>query len=201
MFCAFMTLVCFHQLVDPRIPLSLKVPLSGELEAEKSLLLTGQNGSGKTTLIHILVGLVTPHHGQVHTAPFFYCGHQTGLKNTWTVLQNLSFRTQLYGKPYSTLSYLKETLRWFGLHTLAERKVGLLSRGQQQQIALISAFLSPYKVWILDEPFVHLDADARQFWQQMMKQHCQQGGGLICSSPCGEDVFPGDTSLNLTSYK
>jgi heme exporter protein A len=192
-----MSLLKFDHLVDPFIPLTKSHPLSSILEKGQCLILKGSNGSGKTTLLKILAGLRNHSQGMVQSSSLFYCGHQSGLKGSWTVEQNLSFRLALYGRPNFLLDEVIACLKKFNLHKFLYQKVSCLSRGQQQQIALLSGFLSPYELWLLDEPFAHLDKEALQRWKGIMKFFCEKGGGIIYSTHQQTPISPHEIILSL----
>lgn len=177
-----MSLLEFENIVDPQITFSKKYPLSNIVRKGESLVIKGSNGSGKTTLIKILAGLKESPQGLVETVSLFYCGHQTGLKLSWTVQQNLLFRLSLYGNFKNSLDEIISCLKSFKLLQILPQKVETLSKGQQQQLALISGLLSPYKLWILDEPFAHLDYEALQQWKQIIQDFCDKGGGVVYST-------------------
>jgi|GEM_PF-1657580 len=184
----------FTNLCDARMASTLLSPLSGQLVKGQSLVVTGPNGSGKTTFLSMLAMIDKPQEGHVEVQPLFYCGHQTGLKSSWTVKQNLTFRLRVYG--CSVATSLEESLARVKLEKYVNTPLGHLSRGQQQQVALISGLLSPYDLWILDEPFAHLDQQAQTMWQSLMDNHCQQGGSLVYSTHTGHKGFL-KNSLNL----
>ena len=192
------TVLSFSNLCDPRIASTLSLPLSGQLVKSQCLVVTGPNGSGKTTFLTMLAMINKPQSGYVEAQPLFYCGHQTGLKPSWTVKQNLDFRLRVYS--CSVATSFEEMLTRFKLEKYLRTPLGHLSRGQQQQIALISGLLSPYGLWILDEPFAHLDQHAQTMWQLLMDNHCQEGGALVYSTHTGHKGFlQNKLSLDLSS--
>ena len=287
-------LLRFSDLSDPHIASTLSSPISGQLAEGECLRVTGPNGSGKTTFLKLLAGINLPGNGSIEAHPLFYCGHQTGLKLTWSVRQNLAFRLRVYisimselappssswqaplgawpsmylpGLPRSNaprndeknsgqsncdgyipvadeltgslrhgeepspllssrgaisdvviqeslwmatppmgarhdgkLSSIKleETLAKFRLTKYLDTPLGNLSRGQQQQIALISGLLSPYKLWILDEPFTHLDQHAQTAWQQLMINHCQQSGAIVYSTHNDQIILKDSLRIDLS---
>ncbi len=192
-----MVLVRVHQLKDRRITVSYQKPVSFDLKQFQSLCLTGVNGSGKTTLLKIIAGILFPLKGEIATSPLFYCGHQTGLKPIWTVWQNLIFRAQLSGVENVDPLTIKPLLEKCGLEKKIHQKVALLSRGQQQQVAFVSGLLSPYFLWVLDEPFVHFDPVTTYLWKGLMEEHCQKGGGIIYTSPLQGCFLEGDSLIDL----
>ncbi len=70
--------------------------------------------------------------------------------------------------------------------------MGALSQGQRRRVALARLLLqAPARLWILDEPFDALDAQACQLLQEALADHLNQGGGVVLTSHLdpGLDAF------------
>ena len=61
-------------------------------------------------------------------------------------------------------------------------KWGGLSMGQQQQIMQLFMYYSQAAIWIVDEPFVYLDACATRRLLNQIEHHQQSGGAVILTS-------------------
>lgn len=62
-------------------------------------------------------------------------------------------------------------------------KVGQLSFGQQQRVALIRALCQPFDFIFLDEPISHLDeSNGNIMCELLMKEVQKQGAGVIVTS-------------------
>jgi urea transport system ATP-binding protein len=134
---------------------------------EKSLVcLMGRNGVGKTTTLKSIVGLVKPTAGEITLA-----GQKlTGLKPDararsgvgyvpqgrdifphLTVWENLKISLVVHGTKAN--GQVDRVLELFPiLKEFLQRKGGVLSGGQQQQLAIARALLTDPKILILDEP-------------------------------------------------
>lgn len=174
-------LLSVTDLVDPRIALSLQTPLSFDAFKEDILYVSGRNGSGKTTLLRMIVDLETPRKGKLSkTAGVFFCGHQTGMKASLSVWDNLKFRTSLYGN--GSEKHIDAILGFFELKEKAHYPLEILSFGQQHLVAFASAILSPHLLWVFDEPFAHLGAQSEELLRTAMKNHTKNGGAVLLST-------------------
>ncbi|MDR2863102.1 MAG: urea ABC transporter ATP-binding subunit UrtE [Puniceicoccales bacterium] len=140
--------------------------VSLHLPAHRVFCLMGRNGVGKTTLLKSIMGLYAPRHGRIlfdgrdltHAAPetranagLGYVPQGRGIFPHLTVEENLRIGAIAQGRR------IKETLeRVFTLFPVLKdflpRKGGMLSGGQQQQLAIGRALLTEPKLLILDEP-------------------------------------------------
>lgn len=76
--------------------------------------------------------------------------------------------------------------RWFemlGIADKEEQKIGRMSFGQQQRVAMIRALVQPFDFILVDEPISHLDDEnARIMGDIMMTEAKAQGAGVIVTS-------------------
>ncbi|MBV2127827.1 cytochrome c biogenesis heme-transporting ATPase CcmA [Arsukibacterium indicum] len=166
--------------------------LSLQLHSGQLLQILGKNGAGKSSLLRILAGLASPDDGQVfyqakplaQSLPAYcgnlcYIGHQSGVHEQLTALENLRF--------WRAASGLNNADDWallaqLGLAGLEDVPCRMLSAGQQRRVSLARLWLTPAKIWILDEPFTALDQSAIVLLQQQMLDHLNQGGAIILTS-------------------
>lgn len=142
----------------------------------------GSNGSGKTSLLNIICGSIDVDQGQILVGgknitkqkDFYrhrmigrvYQDPAKGTCPTMTILENLALADNK-GKSYNLgrgvnkdrISYYKELLQPLnlGLEDKLHTKVGLLSGGQRQALALLMATMAPIDFLILDEHTAALD--------------------------------------------
>jgi urea transport system ATP-binding protein len=134
---------------------------------EKSLVcLMGRNGVGKTTTLKSIVGLVRPDSGMVQLAGADLSGMKTDQRARQgigyvpqgrdifphlTVWENLKISLVVHGVKAN--GQVDRVLELFPiLKEFLQRKGGVLSGGQQQQLAIARALLTGPKILILDEP-------------------------------------------------
>ena len=146
--------------------------LSLTVERGEIVGLIGPNGAGKSTTLLTIMGVVTPHAGDVRHAGRSLRGVRTesivrsGISLVpegrhifagLTVDENL--RLGLVGR--RDAAGAKEDLEWvYGLFPVVRdfraRQAGLLSGGQQQQLAIARALIAGPEVLLLDEPSLGL---------------------------------------------
>jgi ABC-2 type transport system ATP-binding protein len=136
----------------------------------------GPNGSGKTTTIRMLLGLLLPTEGEAQVLGYDvvrqyeeirkrvgYMSQKFALYRELTVGENLSFYAGVYG--IHDRNRRQEVLRLVGLSSLADEKVGELSTGLRQRVALATAIVHRPQLLFLDEPTSGVDPTARRaFW-------------------------------------
>jgi heme exporter protein A len=137
-------------------------PLSFEVPARGTLVVTGPNGSGKTTLLRMLVGLAAPTRGTLEVAldrgRVGYVGHEPILYRELTALENLDLFGRLY-RVTERRERIGMLLERFGLWDVRGERVGTYSRGMTQRLALCRALLHDPELLVLDEPHSALDED------------------------------------------
>ena len=187
---------------------SLWQDLRFTLQRGEILQITGPNGAGKSTLLKVLAGLWAPAAGQILWCgkpiqalyPEFhremvFIGHQLGLKSHLTVFENLRF--SLLRSDWIDEAQCLQALDVFGIGSYLFTRVGLLSAGEMQKVALARLFLTPAVLWILDEPFANLDAAGIAALQARIVQHCVNGGCAVISTHHALSC-PGVRMKNLT---
>lgn len=144
--------------------------------------IVGSNGSGKTSLLNIICGSIPIENGEViidgkninklkeyqrySKIGRVYQDPSAGTCPNMTMLENLSLADNK-GKPFNLgfgvnkkrENYYKEQLSFLGLglEDKMNIKLGALSGGQRQAVALIMATLTPIDFLILDEHTAALD--------------------------------------------
>jgi len=137
-----------------------------DVERGKVVCLMGRNGVGKTTLLKCVMGLLRPRSGKVTfegtdltrvsadkraRAGIGYVPQGREIFPQLTVLENL--QVGLLANPARPRNVPDEIFQYFPmLRELLDRRGGLLSGGQQQQLAIARALVADPKLLILDEP-------------------------------------------------
>lgn len=80
----------------------------------------------------------------------------------------------------------KQILQWFealGIADKTDAKIGRMSFGQQQRVAMIRALVQPFDFILVDEPISHLDDRNSQIMGDIMMAEAKaQGAGVIVTS-------------------
>ena len=129
--------------------------------------LVGPNGAGKSTLIRLLLGYLRPSAGEVSIAGLAprayvqrfgigYVPEDVAIPPRWTVRGALQAYAALGRLPHAPAA-VGAALERFGLRELAEQRVGTLSKGNRQRLALAQALLGERRLLLLDEPLNGLD--------------------------------------------
>ena len=142
----------------------------------------GSNGSGKTSMLNIICGSIPVDQGTIEIGgvditnmPEYkrqrrigrvYQDPARGTCPHMTILENMSLADNK-GKPFNLLpgtnrqrvDYYRESLKslGFGLEDKMNVKVGVLSGGQRQAMALLMSTMTPIEFLILDEHTAALD--------------------------------------------
>ncbi|WP_100398327.1 metal ABC transporter ATP-binding protein [Bacillus sp. FJAT-44742] len=149
--------------------------------------LVGPNGSGKSTLVKCLLGLLTPHHGEVSLfgkplekfKDWDRVGFVSQKANSFnagfpaTVFEVVSMG--LFGKiglfrflNKAHKQKVKDVIESVGMGEYLHQNIGELSGGQQQRVFIARALVSDPDLLILDEPTVGVDAKSVQSFYNML---------------------------------
>ncbi len=166
-------------------------PLDLAVAPGEALLVLGGNGAGKTTLLRVLAGLLAPATGEVrfegravdrehlaHGAS--YLGHAAGHKGELDAEANLRFAIGLGGvRPGRDIA---GALAEVGLRGFGDAEARTLSAGQKKRLALARLWLSPARLWLLDEPYANLDLAGIALVDRLIGAHCAAGGACLVST-------------------
>ncbi|WP_275722280.1 ABC transporter ATP-binding protein [Vibrio furnissii] len=142
----------------------------------------GPNGCGKSTTIRVLTGLLSPTEGHVNVLgldiprqsealrlKIGYMTQKFSLYDDLSVQENLQFIGQIFGMNRKALSArTNEQLKTYGLDERRKQRVGGMSGGQKQRLALAAATMHRPELLFLDEPTSAVDPEnRREFWEQL----------------------------------
>ena len=177
--------------------------LGFRLAAGELLYLQGRNGSGKTSLLRMLIGLLPPEAGEIRwkgesiralgeefRADLCYLGHLNAIKEELTPLENLLAAARLADEELSEDEAL-DALEQVGLAGREDLAAKYLSQGQKRRVALARLVKEQRPLWILDEPFVALDAAAVDWLAGIISAHLQRGGLAVMTTHQPVDIPAG----------
>lgn len=125
--------------------------------------LTGKNGAGKTLFLDILSGLralpkgasiVFSKQDKIYMRQNFTCNFKL------TVKEYLEFIFGLDNKKLDVFfSFIQTFYPDYDVHGILNKRIGLLSGGERQELYLLSILGMEREVYILDEPFSSIDIE------------------------------------------
>ena len=154
----------------------------------------GRNGAGKTTLLRTVIGTVIPKSGSI----LFEGTDITHMKSHRRARQGISYVSQareimpdltvrenllvaLLGKGAKANRVPEFVFEYFpALRDLTDRKGGVLSGGQQQQLAIARAIVQEPDLLLLDEPTEGLQPSVVAEIQEIIKRiHSERGCKIL----------------------
>ncbi len=159
-----------------------------EFPAGSVTALLGLNGAGKTTLLRLIAGLDTPDSGTVTV-----CGRRPAedprlsgihlgpdaMNPRHTVERHLSWLAALIGIDTARTS---EVLADVGLHDLRHQRIGRLSLGARQRLAIASTLLSEPQVLMFDEPLNGLDVPGIVWFRKLLNRLAADGRTVVVAT-------------------
>lgn len=145
-----------------------------QVEKEEIVCIIGRNGSGKTTLLRSICGLQKIDSGEIFVSGEEVTNTPTSLRGIGMIFQRPLLMPQLdvagnlgLGIPRDTerseiSGIIDSALKDLNLGGYQKRKVGTLSGGESQRIAIMRALLAKPQFLLLDEPLVSQDKWARE---------------------------------------
>jgi len=162
--------------------------------------LIGPDGAGKTSLYRILCTLLLADVGTATVDGFDvvrqmkdirrrvgYMPGRFSLYQDLTVRENLEFFATLFGttvdEGYDSIKAIYSQIERF-----EDRKVGALSGGMKQKLALSCALVHQPSVLFLDEPTTGVDPVSRKELWEMLSMLKEQGITIVASTPYLDEV-------------
>ncbi len=162
------------------------------IEQGEFVSVVGSNGSGKTSMLNIICGSIDTEAGQIlmngkditkekeykrnRRIGRVYQNPALGTCPSMTILENMSLadhKGKIYGLSRGTnkarVNYYREqlSLLGLGLEDKLDVKVGALSGGQRQAMALLMSTMTPIEFLILDEHTAALDPKTAELIMQL----------------------------------
>ena len=162
-------------------------------------LLEANSGKGKSTFCSYILGYRNDYNGQVlfdgadtrslkvadwvdiRTRHLSYLFQELRLFPDLTAFENVEIKNKLTG-----FKTRKQIIEWFdmlGIGDKVDAKIGHMSFGQQQRVAMLRALVQPFDFILADEPISHLDdTNSNIMGELMMSEAKAQGAGVIVTS-------------------
>ena len=154
----------------------------------------GKNGSGKTTFLKVILNILISKTGEVfwegkninkNIFNFYnqitFISDQSTSSRKLTVIENINFWRGLSSSKISDedIFLLLET---FNLKKYIKTKTMYLSAGEIKKLELLRLILEKRKLWILDEPYNHLDNLSIEILNQTFVDHTNNNGIVLFAS-------------------
>lgn len=98
-----------------------------------------------------------------------------------TAMENVEIKNKLTG--FKSKVQIDEWFDMLGISDKRDAKVGRMSFGQQQRVAMIRALVQPFDFILADEPISHLDdSNSDIMGKILMEEAKMQGAGVIITS-------------------
>jgi len=167
-------------------------PTDLEIGDGERAVLIGHNGSGKTTLLRIAAGLLDPSEGEVlvhgHEAgslaarrQLSYLGDSPAFYDDLSVWEHLEYVARLHGVD-DWEQRAADLLGHVGLFERADDLPSRFSRGMRQKAAITLAFVRPFSLMLVDEPFVGLDVSGRAALVELLDEATAAGAAVVVAT-------------------
>ena len=168
--------------------------LSLSLSNKQITQIKGRNGSGKTTFLKVILNILEPKSGEIiwkgknikknifdfYNQTTFIMDNNTSTREL-NVIDNINF-----WKGLSSSKLGKEEifilLKKLDIEKYYKTKVMHLSAGEQKKLELTRLILEQKKLWVLDEPFNHLDNLSIEILNQTFVDHVNNDGMILFAS-------------------
>ena len=170
-----------------------------EFEKGNTYLVEADSGKGKSTFCSYVIGYRRDYSGQilfddkdikamrvadwtnVRKQNISYLFQELRLFPELTAFENVEIKNRLTG--FKTKEEIEQMFERLGIMDKLNVKVGLMSFGQQQRVAMIRALVQPFDFILADEPISHLDSrNSQTMGEMMMEEVKRQGAGVIVTS-------------------
>ena len=167
-------------------------PVDIALGVGELVVLVGPNGAGKSTLIGLCAGLLEPTGGEVTVvgqpagslgarAATSYLPDNPVLYDDLSVYEHLEYIARLHGVD-DWRTPADELLDRLDLGDRADDLPSRFSRGMRQKVSLALALVRPFRLLLVDEPFVGLDAPAQTTLVELLLAAVADGATALVST-------------------
>jgi ABC-type multidrug transport system ATPase subunit len=167
-------------------------PLDLAIAPAEMVALVGHNGSGKTTLLRLAAGMLEASEGSVEIegapsgslaarAATSFLPDEPVLYDDLSVREHLEYVSRLHGLD-ATVEDADEVLDRLGLGHRADDLPARFSRGLRQKTAIALALFRPFRLLLIDEPFVGLDAPGKQALLEVLDEVRSHGAAVVVAT-------------------
>ena len=168
--------------------------LNLSLSNKKIIQIKGRNGSGKTTFLKVVLNILEPSSGEIiwkgknikknifefYNQTTFIMDNNTSTREL-SVENNINFWKGLSSSELNSDKIFK-LLKKLDIEKYYKTKAMYLSSGERKKLELLRLILEQKKLWILDEPFNHLDDLSIEILNQTFLDHLNNDGMILFAS-------------------
>ena len=168
--------------------------LSLSLSNKQMIQIKGRNGSGKTTFLKVILNILEPKSGEIiwkgknikknifdfYNQTTFIMDNNTSTREL-NVINNINFWKGLSSSKLDN-EEIFVLLKKLDIEKYYKTKVMHLSAGEQKKLELIRLILEQKKLWVLDEPYNHLDDLSIEILNQTFIDHVNNNGMILFAS-------------------
>ena len=168
--------------------------LNLSLSNKNIIQIKGKNGSGKTTFLKVILNILEPKSGEIiwkgkniKKNIFDFYNETTFIMDNNTSTSELSIADNINFWKGLSSSKLKneeifELLKKLNIEKYYNTKVMYLSSGEKKKLELLRLILEQKQLWVLDEPFNHLDSLSIEIFSQTFIDHINNDGMILFAS-------------------
>ncbi len=154
----------------------------------------GKNGSGKTTFLKVILNILSSNTGEIiwegqnvkknifkfYNEITYIADHNTSSREL-SILDNIKFWKGLSSSNLSD-DKIFSLLETFNLKKYLNTEIMYLSSGEVKKLELLRIVLEQKKIWVLDEPYNHLDDSSAEILNQTFVDHTNNNGIILFAS-------------------
>lgn len=145
--------------------------------------LIGPNGAGKSSTIKSLLGIINYLDGTVEIPDYAYIPERPIFYEGLTLWEHLHFlMSTLKSDEKDFISRASQMLKEFDLENEASHYLDRFSKGMQQKVMIMIAFLQQPSLHIIDEPFTGLDPKSTKQLLTMIQREKERGSSILMST-------------------
>ncbi|MBK9285730.1 MAG: ATP-binding cassette domain-containing protein [Sphingobacteriaceae bacterium] len=185
--------------------------LNQEILPGDRLVIQGGNGSGKSTLLQIISGFISLNEGEIT----FKGNESIQIQDIYKQISFASPYLQLVEdftlremaehivayKPLISSMQINDLIKLSGLQASEHKFIKQFSSGMKQRLKIALALLCDSGLLLLDEPISNLDAQAIDWYKNMIQEFAGDRTVIVCSNNIQNEFFFCTKHLNIEDYK
>jgi ABC-type multidrug transport system ATPase subunit len=156
------------------------------------VMLVGPNGAGKSTFLGLSSGMLEPTTGAAYIggaeagsvearAALSYLPDNPVLYDDLSLAEHIEYVARLHAT-VDWQDYAQDLLEMFGLAERVDDLPSRFSRGLKQKTGIILGLIRPFRLMLIDEPFVGLDTPGQETLVEVLSDVVEQGASVLCST-------------------